>query len=445
MSSNKSRPHVLILGGGFAGPVLALVLHSRGISSTIYDLRPEGDKQGGNIALAPNALRVLDTVGVFDDVRLAGYNYEYLHLANHNGQELGAFLNGSQKNYNYPAIRVHRRDVRDFLLAKVKSEGIEIQYNKKFNYVVEETDDYVTDAFDDGTEATGDFAVGCDGIHSKVRHYVYPDSEPVFQNMIGMMATVFPDQLTDILGPEGQQVSSRWPVTLPRMTFGDAGMFGTFPADFAGTEFGFMTTQAIGERTREGWAELEHNKDELKDIMEKAFLAEKGGSEYSPDVRTLVQRARSETLSSWPFYVVPDKPTWYSEKGRVIFIGDSAHAIPPTGGQGAAMAFEDAATLALTLSKICYPSPMPDVHTGAPVLGRMELLERWGKHRKERVRLVTDFTSRNGELMKSNSSVVNQMMKEWATWAVLKLQGPGAGAQWLYSYHTESVLAALAS
>ena len=74
----------------------------------------------------------------------------------------------------------------------------------------------------DGTEATGDFAVGCDGIHSRVRHYVYPQSEPEFQDFMGMMGTVFPDQLTNELGPVGEQDINRWPVKLPRKTFGAA-------------------------------------------------------------------------------------------------------------------------------------------------------------------------------------------------------------------------------
>ena len=50
----------------------------RNITSALYDLRPEGDQQGVNIALVPNALRVMDMVGVYDSIRTLGYNYEYL-------------------------------------------------------------------------------------------------------------------------------------------------------------------------------------------------------------------------------------------------------------------------------------------------------------------------------------------------------------------------------
>ena len=179
--------------------------------------------------------------------------------------------------------------------------------------------------------------------------------------------------------------------------------------------------------------------------MEKCFLKEKGGADYPETIRTLVQRAGPETMSSWPFYVVSNPPTWYLEKGRVIFIGDAAHAMPPTGAQGAAMAFEDAATLALTLSRVYHPNPMSDIHSGAQVQDRHDLLRKWCMHRKDRTKHVLDFTTRNGELMKSSPLYVQQAAKEWAMCAVLKLQGPRAGAEWLYGYHCENVLAALAA
>jgi len=275
--------------------------------------------------LAPNALRVLDSIGVYDQIRVMGYNYDEVYLSNPHGTELGRFLNGSPRFYNYPATRVHRRDVRDLLLARLDAEGIPVHYSKKFKEVVEETASSVTVAFEDGTRATGDFVVGCDGIHSRIRHHVYPNSDPEFQGVMGIMGTVYPNQLTDVLGPEGQHETSRWPVALPRLTFGDRGMFGTFPADFAGLEMGFMTTQRMGARSRKEWEALEHDKSQLKQIMERAFIKEKGGSDYPAQTRLLVERARPETLSSWPFYVVPTTPAWYSDKGRIVFIGDAAH------------------------------------------------------------------------------------------------------------------------
>ena len=59
-----------------------------------------------------------------------------------------------------------------------------------------------------------------------------------------------------------------------------------------------------------------------------------------PDAETgLLQ----ELAKLWPHYEIPEIPTWH--RGRMLLIGDGAHALPPN-GQGAAMAFEDAVYLA---------------------------------------------------------------------------------------------------
>jgi hypothetical protein len=107
------------------------------------------------------------------------------------------------------------------------------------------------------------------------------------------------------------------------------------------------------------------------------------------------------------------------------------------------MAFEDAATFALTLSRIYRPNPMADVHTNAPILSRQQMLERWCKHRQDRAGKVLAYTTRNMRLMETSDSWSGQQVKDWATWGLLKVQGPEAGAEWLYGYHCENVLGAL--
>ncbi|KNB18331.1 hypothetical protein FOXG_22191 [Fusarium oxysporum f. sp. lycopersici 4287] len=77
--------------------------------------------------------------------------------------------------------------------------------------------------------------------------------------------------------------------------------------------------------------------------------------------------------------------------GRVIVIGDAAHAIPPTGGQGAAMAFEDAETLSYVLGRIrdiCLIRPNGDHRSLVN-----EMLHKWQRHRQGRIVKVMDFTS----------------------------------------------------
>lgn len=106
------------------------------------------------------------------------------------------------------------------------------------------------------------------------------------------------------------------------------------------------------------------------------------------------------------------------------------------------MAFEDAETLSYVLGRLS------DLHLAHPggshKLFAGEILEKWQRHRQDRIVKVLDFTSKNGTLRKSSPHAYEQAAKEWIIWAALKLMGPEAGAKWLYSYNVENVLGVIA-
>jgi 2-polyprenyl-6-methoxyphenol hydroxylase-like FAD-dependent oxidoreductase len=104
------------------------------------------------------------------------------------------------------------------------------------------------------------------------------------------------------------------------------------------------------------------------------------------------------------------------------------------GGQGAAMAFEDADTLAYVLARAI--SRGFDQRKSLP-----QLFENWERHRFERIGKVMAFTTRGGAIRKSNLSTYEQIAKEWLLWLMFKWTGPEGGAKWMYTYSAESVLA----
>ena len=73
--------------------------------------------------------------------------------------------------------------------------------------------------------------------------------------------------------------------------------------------------------------------------------------QYTEHFPEIVQNAVSHIphgkINVWPFYIVPKLEKWASEKRRVIILGDGAHAIPPSSGQGINQELEDAYILAL--------------------------------------------------------------------------------------------------
>ncbi|MCJ1394007.1 hypothetical protein MMC18_006884 [Xylographa bjoerkii] len=422
-------PQVAIIGGGFAGPVLALCLKKHGITSAIYDVRDQEYKHGGNVALAPNAQRVLDHIGIYDTLRNSGCNYEELYFTNSAGTVLGKFLNGSQKAYNFPALRIHRTVVRDELIAELGRQGIPVHYNKKCIGVKKDTENEVTVSFADGETVVAEFVVGADGIHSRIRPHIAPDCEPRFSGLMGVMATVMADQLKDI----------NMDLHLPCMIFGASGSFAIMPSSFTGDEVGYFATIEATDRSRAGWTALENNKQEMVNMLAERFLT--SGTKWPKLVQALCERTPPETLTSWPFFSVPHLDTWSSPTNRVLIIGDSAHAIPPTGGQGSAMAFEDAETLAYVLGRF-YARQPPYLAATPPSLAT--LIHKWEQHRFARVAKVVDFTTKNGTMLKSSNHFYEQAAKEWVIWAGMKWMGEAGGAAWMYGYNAESVLGALA-
>lgn len=402
-------PQVAIIGAGFSGPVLALCLKKHGITAEVYESREKDYRHGGNIALAPNALRVLDHIGVYDRIRTRGYNYDEIRFDNGSGEVLGKLLNGSKELYNFHALRIYRADVRDELIAELGRQEIPIHYNKKCKGVLQETETEVKVEFEDGEIVEADFVVGTDGIHSLVRKHIAPEVTPAYSGLMGVMGSVDTSQL-------GDKPTS---LDVPCFLFGPTGSFAIIPSSFDGHDFGyFATIEQKEDRGRQGWADLESNKDELHDMMVSRFTHEK--SKYPELCQELVRQTPKENFSSWPFFSVPHLDTWSSKFHRVVVIGDAAHAIPPTGGQGAAMALEDAETLAYTLVRV-YAADSASTSLD-------ELFKAWEGHRMARIAKVIDFTTKNGNLRKASPHFYEQAAKEWLIWAMFKWMGQG-GAQ----------------
>jgi 2-polyprenyl-6-methoxyphenol hydroxylase-like FAD-dependent oxidoreductase len=268
---------------------VALFLHKHGIESTIYETRDEGYTSGGNIALAPNALRVLDHAGVYDKIRVQGYNYEEINFTSGVGVTLGRFLNGSQKKYNYRAIRIHRTYVRNALRDQCRAQSIKIHYEKRCTNVSEDGSNIVTVSFADGEIVTTDFVVGADGIHSHVRNHLAPDAEAAyFSGLMGIEGHVRVDELGHI----------KHGFALPAMLLGDSGSFAIMPSSFLGDEIGYFATLEAKDRSREEWDALDQDKQQLKKTMEARFVH--GQSSWPEYVQALNKKTPAESFTSWP-------------------------------------------------------------------------------------------------------------------------------------------------
>lgn len=324
---------VAIIGAGLSGLALALALHKQSIPVTIYESRSASLDIGGAIMLSPNALRILDLLGVYQKVKERGYEFTNLHF--YTDKPLDDFEFGDSQKYGYDGLRIYRFELIDILLSTVKDSGIPIEYGKKFIKVQAETETDVTWEFEDGTTESANCLVGADGIHSRVRKYLYPDLEPKFTGGLGVTAAVSRSQL--------KQGDYQLPLTLMNPKHG---AFVIAPQLVDGSELLIGKQKRAPELDRQGWDDLMSNKQWCVDFLRT------GAEDFPEIVQSAVSHISMDKINLWPFYVVPRLDTWASRYSRVVILGDAAHAIPPSAGQGINQAFEDVYTYSLIVSKV---------------------------------------------------------------------------------------------
>ena len=385
---------------------LALALHRFSIRSTIYELRLPTVEAPGALMLSPNSLRILDTLGVYARIREKGYNFESLTYKDASDTTVDTYLLGSETAYGYKALRIYRKVLLAELRTMVEEAGISIEYERRFSHIVSEDEKSVTFAFADNSTQSASLLIGADGIHSTVRKHITAVS-PVYSGQLAITGHI---PKSDINFPPNVDYP------LPVSIFAKPGAFVMAPQDVDGAELFFGFQFPYPEQDRAGWDALMASKPELLRLLQKDM----------PDWPELVQSALHQvsisSLSIWAYYVVPKLDSWVSASGNVIILGDAAHAIPPTAGQGASQAFEDIYTLALLLSK---NSAEIKTHFSEHVL------ESWQKMRQERVERVIALTKKlNNARLPENERV---KLGEDAVWR----SGRDGDLGWLYNARME--------
>lgn len=370
---SSTKQEIAIIGAGLSGLALALALHKNGLNNiAIYESRPASLDIGGAIMLSPNALKILGALDVYQPLRLRSYEFDTLHFRKSDEAmtPVDTFEFGSATKYGYQALRVYRYELIEVLhdLIREKS-GISIKYGKKFARVLSETNEDVTWSFTDNTQASASLLIGADGIHSQVRKYIYPDLEPRFTNGIGVTAAVPTAQLQLPAGLET-------PLTFMNNKHG---------AFVIAQQLRDGSEVLIGKQRRftesldkDGWADLLNNKEWCIDFLRQ------GAEDFPQVVSNAVSSILKNKINLWPFYVVPKLDTWVSKGGKVVIMGDAAHAIPPTAGQGVNQAFEDVYTFAGVIGALQKQST-------ADSEKRSDILKRWQAARQARIDKVLEL------------------------------------------------------
>ncbi|MGI5169069.1 FAD-dependent oxidoreductase [Spirillospora sp. CA-253888] len=342
---------VLVIGGGTAGSVLAVLLRRAGIAVDLVEVSADWNVRGSGITLQGNALRVLREAGVWEEVRALGHGFDTLGLIAPDGTVLHVAEDIRTGGDDLPAtLGMRRPDLQRVLTGAVRASGTRVRLGTTVT-ALEQDGDGVRVAFDDATTGRYDLVVGADGLGSATRA------------MIGV-----PDRPE----PTGMGI---WRVEAPRpasVTRTDLAYGG--PCYIAGyCPTGPDTLYAYLVEARRDRAEV----DPARHAEEMRRLAEGYGGAWTAIRESITDPAR---VNHTRFDRLLVEGPWH--RGRVVLVGDAAHCCPPTLAQGAAMSLEDAWVLAGLLAS---GRPLDDA-----------LLTEYRDRRMPRVRMVVDNSVRLG-------------------------------------------------
>lgn len=391
MTMSRSKFHVAIVGAGLSGLALALALREQSVDCTIYEARDSPLNIGGALMLTPNGLKVLGKLGIYDSICQKGYNFDRIYLQDANtGSIIEFYEYGNLERYGTQALRVYRYVLLQELLAKVQEKSIPIHFNHKYVKVVAETEDEVTCEFSNGSTASASLLVGADGIHSTIRKYIAPGLEPKFVSMAAIVAAIPTAQLDLPIGDLANISAESNTHPLPAgIVVAKMGAFVIAPQTYNGDEV--MITVSRHMELHERWADLDADKEALRTLLRQ------NSEHYPAIVRNAVRDIPSDQLNVWPFYQIPRLERWTSAQvdgghGRVIILGDGAHAIPPQAGQGVNQAFEDVYTISLVLGHL-YGMGKGNAEGSAPSTNQQlqQALYAWQSFRQARVDRVINL------------------------------------------------------
>ncbi|KAJ4343983.1 hypothetical protein N0V95_006468 [Ascochyta clinopodiicola] len=348
---NDGRLQVAIIGGGITGLALAAGLLQRNIDFKIYERASAFREIGAGIAFTPNAERAMKLLN-------PAIHAAYRKVAVQNDEDYFYYMDG----YNYSSERPeHEETMLKLYLGERGFEGCrrsdfmdemvnliperDLQLNKDIVSVTEREDSGLIHlVFKDGSTATADVVIGCDGIHSKMRELSlgqdHPSCTPSYSHKYAIRSLVPMEKARATLGifKTSNRVMHCGPnahvLTFPvaNNTLLNVVAFVTDPQDWTAPDGKFVVPAAKSEAT-------------------KAF------SRFSPVVQGLMNLL-PEDLDRWGVFDTYERPVPSYANGRLCLAGDAAHASSPHHGAGAGSGIEDCLTLAALLQNVSERSKL---------------------------------------------------------------------------------------
>jgi 2-polyprenyl-6-methoxyphenol hydroxylase-like FAD-dependent oxidoreductase len=303
----------VVIGGGIGGLTAAVALHRSGRQVTVLERAPSLEPVGAAISLAPNSLRALDVIGLGDEIRdLAAWQGDG-GLRTPGGRWLArSSASTATERFGDPLVLLHRATLIDLLAARLPAGTVRTG-----------TAATVADPGDTGRparvrlpdgELEAGLVVAADGVNSAVRRALFPDHPGAVYAGFTTWRVVIPVPGVEFASHE---------------TWGRGRIWGTHPLK-DGRVYAYAA--AVGPAGRRAPDD------------ERAELLRRFGDWHEPIPSVLAAARPEDVLRHDVHHIARPLPAFHH--GRVALVGDAAHAMPPTLGQGGNQAVEDAIVLA---------------------------------------------------------------------------------------------------
>jgi FAD-dependent urate hydroxylase len=313
-----------IVGGGIGGLTVAIALQQKGFEVVVYEHAKEWSPLGAGIVLAGNALKAFAEINLKEQILDAGREMKQFVIKDQWGKPIST-ADGEKINQSYGLVNtltMHRVDLHNVLYSALHPRTVELN---KACIDFRQDEDGVRLFFTDGSSAAADYVIAADGINSVFRKKLLP--------------------------AEGLRYSG---YTCWR------GVTSNLPDDFdyssaseswgAGLRFGIVPLT----RNRVYWFATANAgfRDKTMSSYKIADLVSVYNGFHSP-VREIIAGTLQEKL--FHHDIVDFKPIKRFAFGRIVLLGDAAHATTPNLGQGACMAIEDGVVLANCVASATSP------------------------------------------------------------------------------------------
>ena len=155
---------------------------------TLYESRPsDHDVFHSGVILTPNALRILDRLGILARIQDRCYKTTHRVFKNRIDETVRKTLITNESLYGYSNHRLWRKVLLDEMRQMLAEHSINIEYDSKFNGIISDDSNGVTFLINDISHQAS-LLIGSDGIYSSVRKHIAPDTDLSSINTINIGA-----------------------------------------------------------------------------------------------------------------------------------------------------------------------------------------------------------------------------------------------------------------